>query len=143
MNGLHYKTIIFLVFYLANQILCFEHLAGQVLGIIIFFNVHIKCTTNCQKDTKKDCNLLSGSYLYIFAVESCTEGCTFDKAQQVCKSRGGKLAEPESADLVKNFVNIPNSKDWNWWTGATTLSTIIYNEELYYWESDRKTIAKA
>ena len=70
-------------------------------------------------------------------LNSCQEKCNFHGAQQVCKVRGWKLAEPQTDIEVEMILASPVLSYFNWWTGATTLSAASSKNMEFYWESDR------
>merc|ERR1712013_686983 len=85
-------------------------------------------------------SIMIGQNCFTFMVESCSQGCNFNSADQVCKEEGAKLAEPQGGQgsvLAHAGEDLP----FTWWTGATTLGAAPYSAREYYWDYDRKTEA--
>ena len=46
-------------------------------------------------------SIVIGQNCFTFMVESCSQGCNFNSADQVCKEEGAKLAEPQGHPCIK------------------------------------------
>ena len=45
-----------------------------------------------------------GESCFTFEIASCQDGCNFNEAEQVCRGKGGKLAEPESKEIAAKIL---------------------------------------
>ena len=72
-----------------------------------------------------------------FLPMSCAEGCSFEKARQICKLKGGKLAEPRDEMTLREIMEVAKDSkklsSRNFWIG------LEFNpkEKQFQWLSDR------
>lgn len=72
-----------------------------------------------------------------FLPTSCAEGCSFEKAKEICVLKGGKLAEPRDGKTFREIMEVANDSkklsSLNFWIG------LEFNpkEKQFQWLSDR------
>ena len=80
---------------------------------------------------------IGGETCMQFFPASCEDGCSFSKAQQICKLKKGKLAEPRNEKVLKDIVEFgKDSKKLsarNFWIGLE----FDTKRQQFQWLSDR------
>ena len=75
---------------------------------------------------------------YKFLPTTCEEGCSFERAKEVCRVKGGKLAEPRDINSMKELIEIARDSKTlsarNFWIGLEFNT----KERQFQWLSDDK-----
>ena len=113
---------------------------GIVAGVIVVVIVlTVVITRAILQPTCKDGWIeLSTKSCFKFFPTACEEGCSFDRAQEICRLKGGLLAEPRAIGTFKEIIAIASDSKKlshrNFWLG---LEFDIRNQH-FQWISDHQ-----